>query len=71
MGIGTIHHLGAAFVHAAYGNYPMALAEGASAAKSYAMGELLSPITEPLKEYFFDGVEATCDPDIVDNLPFL
>lgn len=50
MGIGTIYHLGAAFVHAAYGNYPMALAEGASAAKSYAMGELLSPITEPLKE---------------------
>lgn len=35
------------------------------------MGELLSPITEPLKDYFFDGVEATCNPDIVDNIPFL
>ena len=71
MGIGTIYHIGAAAFHLAYGNVPMASAEGVSAAKSYAMGELLSPVTEPLKEYFFDGVEATCDPDIVDNLPFL
>ena len=68
MGIGTIYHIGAATFHLAYGNVPMALA---AAIKSYAMGELLSPITEPLKDYFFDGVEATCNPDIVDNIPFL
>ena len=71
MGIGTIYHIGAATFHLAYGDVPMALAEGGAAIKSYAMGELLSPITEPLKDYFFDGVEATCNPDIVDNIPFL
>lgn len=51
MGIGTIYHIGAATFHLAYGNVPMALAEGGAAIKSYAMGELLSPITEPLKDY--------------------
>lgn len=71
MGIGTIFHVGAAAFHLAYGNIPMALIEGGSALKSYAIGELLSPITEPLKEYFFESVEATCDPDVVDSLPFL
>lgn len=71
MGIGTIYHTGAAVFHLTYGNVPMALAEGISAVESYAMGEFLAPITEPIKEYFFDGVEATCEPDIVENIPFL
>ena len=71
IGLGTAYHAGLAVFSLCTGNAPMFLTESVAALKSYAMGELLAPVTEPLKEAFLDGVEETCDPDIVDSLPFL
>lgn len=70
MGIGTIYHIGAAVFDVATGNYLGAIEEGCAAVQGVVMGEILSPITEPLKEYFGDAVAETCDPDIVDNFPY-
>lgn len=71
MGIGTIIHGGTAIISLLTGNIPLALAEGGKAISGYALGKALEPITEPIKEVLGDWVGETCNPDIVDNLPYL
>jgi len=71
MGIGTIFHGSVALFGLLTGNLPLAAAEGGRAISGYALGKALEPITEPIKEVLGDWVGETCDPDIVDNLPYL
>ena len=56
MKIGTIFHGVLAVANVFIGNVPGAIAEGVAAAKSFAMGELLSPLTEPIKEIAGEAV---------------
>lgn len=71
MGIGTWYHTGLAVFNLVTGNLPGVAVEAGAALKSYGMGKIMEPILEPVKETLGDWVGETCDPDIVDNLPYL
>lgn len=71
MGIGVIIGTAEAVIGISTGNPALAVEGAERAVRSYLTGELLSPITEPLKEVLGDWVGETCDPDIVENLPYL
>lgn len=43
---------------------------GAAAVKSYAIGEMLSPITEPIKDFMGDAMEEADWEDIADTSAF-
>lgn len=71
MGIGGWYHTVMAGVNLLCGNVPGAAIEAGAALKSYAVGKALEPIMEPVKETLGEWVGETCDPDIVDNIPYL
>lgn len=70
MGIGTIFHGVMAVANLCVGNVPGFIAEGAAAAKSYAIGEILSPITEPIKEFTGEALSETDWADITETSAF-
>lgn len=67
MGIGTIFHGVLAVTNLCVGNVPGFFAEGAAAVKSYAIGEILSPITEPIKDFAGDALVETNWADIAET----
>ena len=70
MGIGTIFHGVMAVTNLCTGNVVGAITEVGAAARSYAIGEALSPITEPIKDFVGDALDEVDWADIVDISPF-
>lgn len=70
MGIGVIFHGVMAVANLCTGNVVGAVTEVAAAAKSYALGEALAPITEPIKEIVGDAISEADWGDIADICPF-
>ena len=70
MGIGTIFHGAMAVANICIGNVPGAITEGVAAVKSYAMGELFSPVTEPIKEFTKETLSEADWADIADTSAF-
>jgi len=70
MGIGTIFHGVMAVTNLCTGNVVGALTEASVAVQSYAIGEVLSPVTDPIKDFVGDAFAETDWADIVDTYPF-
>lgn len=70
MGIGTIFHGTMAVDNLCTGNVVGAFSEGAAALQSYAIGEALSPITEPIKEFIGDALDNADWADIAETSAF-
>lgn len=69
MGIGTIFHGVMAVANLCTGNVVGAITEAGAAAQSYAIGEALSPITEPIKDFVGDALGEADWADIADTCP--
>lgn len=70
MGIGTIFHGVMAVANLCTGNVVGFVTEGAAAVKSYAIGEMLSPVTEPIKDFMGEAMEEADWVDIADTSAF-
>lgn len=69
VGIGTLYHLGEAVVGVCTAN-PVLIADGLiGAGKSYVMGEIMSPITEPIKDAIGDFYSDVDWVDVIDTCP--
>lgn len=69
IGIGTAFHLGEAAFGLCTGN-PVLVVDGfASAVQSYAVSEMLSPVTEPIKEMAKDAYSNVDWIDVIDTCP--
>ena len=67
VGLGVIYHLGEAAFGVATCN-PVLIGDGLfGAAKSYAMGELMSPITDPIKEAAKEAYSDVDWGDVIDT----
>lgn len=70
MGIGTIFHGVMAVTNLCTGNVVGFVTEGAAAVKSYTIGEMLSPVTEPIKDFMGEAMEEADWVDIADTSAF-
>ncbi len=69
IGLGTIYHLGEAALGVFTAN-PVLVVDGLlGAGKSYLMGEIMSPITEPIKEAVGDFYADTDWIEVIDTCP--
>jgi len=69
MGPGTIYHLGAAAFGVVTGNPVLAVEELVQAGQSALVGQLMSPITEPIKEAVKDFYSDVDWIDVMDTCP--
>lgn len=70
MKIGVIFHGVLALSSLCVGNVPGAIAEGLAAARSCAMGKLLSPLTEPIKEIAGDAIASVDWDNVAETCSF-